>query len=295
MHFSFQSHLFRHSISFRSTIGEYDILTLITIQSSVLNLIIAQGLDYPWVVYPPLSWRNVVSNSFGSLEAAGVKPILVNGNFVCGFHCTSTAETCFFAISFFNTSFAAANADYSSPSPQIVWSANRNNPVQLEAELEFTQQGDLVLQDAHGALVWSTDTRAARLNLTNQGNLLLFDKTNKVLWQSFDHPTDSLLPGQRLVYGLKLRSSLSESNSSQGLYSYTIDENGHLVAYMEPDPSQVYYKSSIAVSRTKTGQFYAEFEEIALRMFEYRDTGVPNLTLIKLGSDGLSIVKFKLD
>ncbi|OMO60986.1 hypothetical protein COLO4_33638 [Corchorus olitorius] len=134
-------------------------LTPIIVQSSLLNLINAQNLDYPSVVYPPLSWLNVLSYN-GSLEAAGVKPILLNGNFVCGFHCIhQTPETCFFAISFLNTSFAASTADYSN---QIVWSANRNNPVQLEAELKFTQQGNLVLQDAHGALVWSTDTRAAR-------------------------------------------------------------------------------------------------------------------------------------
>ncbi|OMO60958.1 hypothetical protein COLO4_33651 [Corchorus olitorius] len=215
-------------------------LTLIIIQPLLLNLIIAQNLDYPSTIYPPLSWRNVLSSNFGSLEAAGVKPILVNGNFFCGFHCTLTAETCFFAISF-NTSFASATADYSSPSPEIVWSANRNNPVQLEAELKFTQQGDLVLQDSHGALVWSTNTTATRLNLTNQGNLLLLDKTNKVVWQSFDHPTDSLLPGQRLAFGQKLRSSQSDLNLSEGLYSFTIDDQGYFMAYMEPDPSQVYY------------------------------------------------------
>ncbi|OMO60955.1 S-locus glycoprotein [Corchorus olitorius] len=260
-------------------------LTLIIIQSLLLNLIIAQNLDYPSVVYPPLSWRNGLSSksNFGSLEAAGVKPILVNGNFVCGFHCTSTTlETCFFAISFFNTSFAAVTGDNSNPSPEIVivWSANRNNPVQLEAELKFTQQGDLVLQDAHGALVWSTNTTAARLNLTHQGNLLLFDKTNKVLWQSFDHPTDSFLPGQRLVYGQKLRSSQSEMNLSEGLYSFIIDDHGYFMAYMEPDPFQVYYWSDrVYSSRTKAGQFYTEFEDMATL---WNST----FTLIKIRSDG---------
>uniref|UniRef100_K4CG99 non-specific serine/threonine protein kinase n=1 Tax=Solanum lycopersicum TaxID=4081 RepID=K4CG99_SOLLC len=36
------------------------------------------------------------------------------------------------------------------------------------------------------------------------GNLVLFDKRKRTIWQSFDHPTDSLLPGQKLVSGRKL-------------------------------------------------------------------------------------------
>uniref|UniRef100_K4CG79 Protein kinase domain-containing protein n=1 Tax=Solanum lycopersicum TaxID=4081 RepID=K4CG79_SOLLC len=47
------------------------------------------------------------------------------------------------------------------------------------------------------------------------GNLVLFDTTNRTVWQSFDHPTDCLLPGQNLVSGQKLTASISADNSSQ--------------------------------------------------------------------------------
>ncbi|WMV39405.1 hypothetical protein MTR67_032790 [Solanum verrucosum] len=30
------------------------------------------------------------------------------------------------------------------------------------------------------------------------GNLVLFDKSNHTIWQSFDHPTDTLVPGQMI-------------------------------------------------------------------------------------------------
>ncbi|GAY51771.1 hypothetical protein CUMW_136780 [Citrus unshiu] len=90
----------------------------------------------------------------------------------------------------------------------VVWSANRNNPVRINATLELTSDGNLVLQDADGAIAWSTNTSGKSvvgLNLTDMGNLVLFDKNNAAVWQSFDHPTDSLVPGQKLLEGKKLQ------------------------------------------------------------------------------------------
>ncbi|KAJ8542976.1 hypothetical protein K7X08_005499 [Anisodus acutangulus] len=74
------------------------------------------------------------------------------------------------------------------------------------------------------------------------GNLVLFDKRKREIWQSFDHPTDSLLPGQNLVSGQKLIASVSASNWSQGLLSFTI-LNGSLMAYIDTNPPQYYYAS----------------------------------------------------
>ncbi|KAH0651222.1 hypothetical protein KY285_031340 [Solanum tuberosum] len=43
----------------------------------------------------------------------------------------------------------------------------------------------------------------------------ILDKDNRTIWQSFNHPTDTLLPGQSLVSGRKLTASVSADNSSQ--------------------------------------------------------------------------------
>ncbi|KAL7215749.1 hypothetical protein ACSBR1_027818 [Camellia fascicularis] len=97
--------------------------------------------------------------------------------------------------------------------PQLVWSANRNHPVKLNATLQLTQDGNLTLADSDGTSVWSTGNHSVSgLNLTEDGNLVLFDRNNATVWQSFDHPTDSLLVGQGLVGGQKLTSSTSASN-----------------------------------------------------------------------------------
>ncbi|KAK4355330.1 hypothetical protein RND71_024301 [Anisodus tanguticus] len=126
-----------------------------------------------------------------------------------------------------------------------VWSANRNNPVKTNATLQLGRDGNLVLADSDGTLVWSTNTAGrsvSGLNLTEMGNLVLFDKRKRKIWQSFDHPTDSLLPGQNLVSGQKLIASVSASNWSQGLLSFTI-LNGSLMAYIDTNPPQYYYAS----------------------------------------------------
>ncbi|RVW82319.1 G-type lectin S-receptor-like serine/threonine-protein kinase SD2-5 [Vitis vinifera] len=79
----------------------------------------------------------------------------------------------------------------------------KNFLVRDDATLQLTQDGDLILRDADGTFVWSSITSGKSvvgLNLTETGNLVLFDSNNASVWQSFDHPTDSLVPGQILVF-----------------------------------------------------------------------------------------------
>ncbi|XP_058219444.1 EP1-like glycoprotein 4 [Rhododendron vialii] len=171
--------------------------------------------------------------------------------FVSGFYCFSEETTsCFFGIFIFGerTDYDTLNysiIDY----PQLVWSANRDRPVKVNATLKLTGNGDLILEDADGDMVWSTNTRGksvAGLRFTEFGNLDLFDSNNATVWQSFDHPTDSLLIGQKLVSnsGQKLIARASSSNFSPGLYSLSV-QNGLLFGYMEANPPVEYYKSTL--------------------------------------------------
>ncbi|KAK4367126.1 hypothetical protein RND71_015006 [Anisodus tanguticus] len=50
------------------------------------------------------------------------------------------------------------------------------------------------------------------------------------IWQPFDHPTDSLLPGQSLVSGQKLTASISASNWIQAHFM-KLGPDGHLRVY----------------------------------------------------------------
>ncbi|KAH0651211.1 hypothetical protein KY285_031330 [Solanum tuberosum] len=165
--------------------------------------------------------------------------------------------------------------------PQLVWSANRDRPVKANATLQLGKDGNLVLADSDGTFVWSTNTTGksvSGLNMTETGNLVLFDKANCTVWQSFDHPTDSLLPGQSLVSGRKLIASVSATNWSQSLLSLTII-NGSLATYIESDPPQFYYASSNLDTST-----YFSFDGKTLTV--QQDPPKSPAQFMRLGPDG---------
>ncbi|XP_058219439.1 probable receptor-like protein kinase At5g20050 [Rhododendron vialii] len=112
-------------------------------------------------------------------------------------------------------------------------------------------------------MVWSTNTggkSVTGLRFTEVGNLVLFDRNKATVWQSFDHPTNCLLLGQKLVTGQKLIASTSASDFSRGLFSLSID--GFLVGYLEVNPPLVYYKSLLAgyENFTSLREAYVVFE-----------------------------------
>ncbi|XP_070037522.1 G-type lectin S-receptor-like serine/threonine-protein kinase SD2-5 [Nicotiana tomentosiformis] len=200
----------------------------------------------------PTFWINnpYVNRNYSTTDFSAITPILLSGKdsgsqFLCGFVCNYEVTGCLLGTLLVLYNSTAIEKKYTILYPQLVWSANRNHPVKANATLQLGRDGNLVLADSDGTLVWSTNTTGkpvSGLNLTEMGNLVLFDKRNRAIWQSFDHPTDSLLSGQDLVSGQKLIASISASNRSQGFFSLTI-LNGSLVAYTDTNPPQYYYAS----------------------------------------------------
>ncbi|PHT76790.1 hypothetical protein T459_20312 [Capsicum annuum] len=112
-----------------------------------------------------------------------------------GFYCKEERAECFLGI-FIAFPYRSPSIERKLMVSQSVRSANRDHPVKANATLQLDQDGNLVLADSDGTLVWSTNTTeksASGLKLTKTGNLVLLDKVNRTIWQSFDHPTDSLL------------------------------------------------------------------------------------------------------
>ncbi|CAK9325248.1 unnamed protein product [Citrullus colocynthis] len=112
-----------------------------------------------------------------------------------------------------------------------VWDANRNDPVRENATLTFGRDGNFVLADVDGRIVWQTNTKnrgVTGIKLLPNGNLVLHDKNGKFIWQSFDYPTDTLLVGQSIRIGdrNKLISRKSEIDGSDGPYSLVLDRTG---------------------------------------------------------------------
>ena len=227
----------------------------------------AQYIQYPSNANLSSSWTNKIGEviSTNSSEYAVPQPILLRettgSGFICGFYCYIGSDACFFGVLIFQ------NMDL----PELVWSANRNNPFRINATstLELTEGGDLTLEDADGTLIWSTNTSGKSipgLNLTEAGNLVFFDKNNNTVWQSFDYPTDCLVPSQKLVSGKELTASVSSSNWSEGLPSLLVTNEG-MVAYVDSSPPQFYYNKPVRGMKNNTEPSYIQFRNESLALF----------------------------
>ncbi|KAF8006267.1 hypothetical protein BT93_K0531 [Corymbia citriodora subsp. variegata] len=227
------------------------------LQSPFSNFIDAQAQDYgyPTAKLSTLWTNNAIATPFTQYEGKPiVQAILLRGKrvygpaYACGFYCNGTRNAYFFSIFIVPLNNSGLIDDRAIP--QVVWSANRNNPVKIGATLELTSEGNLVLKDANGTVAWSTNTSAKSvvgLNLTDLGNLVLFDKDNATVWQSFDHPTDSLVLGQKLRLGQRLLASVTETNwTVGGMITFFMNGDG-LSAQVETNPPQIYFNCPISI------------------------------------------------
>ncbi|XP_031501731.1 putative receptor protein kinase ZmPK1 [Nymphaea colorata] len=128
----------------------------------------------------------------------------------------------------------------------VVWMANRDRPVNRRASrLSFRRRGDLALVDADRTVMWTTtntDSAGEVLELRETGNLVLLDGERKVVWQSFDQPTDTLLPGQPLTRSMRLVSKKAEGIYNSGYYSVHFnDDNVLSFIYDGPNTSSLYW------------------------------------------------------
>ncbi|KAL6844611.1 hypothetical protein ACP4OV_025270 [Aristida adscensionis] len=154
-----------------------------------------------------------------------------------------------FALGFFSPSNSTTAKVYLGiwyngiPELTVVWVANRETPINFAGNrsstsptLALTNASNLVLSDADGRVVWATNVAAAvaasspsagaAATLTNAGNLVLRSPDGTVLWQSFDHLTDTFLPGMKLRMnygdrsGDRLVSWKGPGDPSPGRFSY---------------------------------------------------------------------------
>ncbi|KAK2632436.1 hypothetical protein EUGRSUZ_L01556, partial [Eucalyptus grandis] len=188
-----------------------------------------------------------------SLSVDNPDDILISksGVFSAGFYPVGKNAYCF-AIWFSHPPCSGQNCT-------VVWMANRNEPVNGRySKLSIKKNGDLVLTDDRHAVVWAIDTASLsrsktpvhQLQLLDSGNLVLRDREGNVpLWQSFNYPTDVLLPGQNLTWNTPLVSSQSNGNFSSGYYKLYFDNDNVLrLLFDGPLISSVYWPDPAYVS-----------------------------------------------
>ena len=131
------------------------------------------------------------------------------------------------------------------PQKTVVWTANRDDPpVPADARLTFTSDGQLVLQSAkqgNKASITNSPGVATSASMLDSGNFVLYNSDNSTIWQSFDHPTDTLLPRQHLLVQKVLNSSVSGSNHSTGRFLLLMQLDGYLAMYPVGTPYTLEY------------------------------------------------------
>ncbi|XP_057985323.1 EP1-like glycoprotein 2 [Hevea brasiliensis] len=210
-------------------------------------------------VSTPTSWTNNISLPYansariilsdGNATAAFQNKTISSGsNFgsVCAFRSAYDGDGRFFLVVALLTIYTDKYSNLSIQDYANIWSANRNRPVGENAKLQLLVDGNLELRDADGSLVWSTNTSnksVAGMKMMDTGNLVVYDANNNIVWQSFDHPTDTLLPGQKLVRGQKLVSSVSNGNISEGNFYFSVTSKG-VFGFYQTNVPQMYLKLS---------------------------------------------------
>lgn len=129
----------------------------------------------------------------------------------------------------------------------VLWVANREAPVSdRSGSLTISADGNLVLVDGRKQVLWSANASSLTSNQTtvkllDSGNLQLNDSGN-VVWQSFDHPTDTYLPGMKV--GLDMTTKVnqlftswkSSTDPAVGNYSMGIDPDASTQIFLWDGP-----------------------------------------------------------
>ncbi|KAJ8628122.1 hypothetical protein MRB53_021429 [Persea americana] len=179
---------------------------------------------------------------------------------------------------------------YKVPEQTVIWVANGRNPIpnKNSGVLTITRDGSFMILDSSGGssylLANGSSLKNPSAKILDTGNLV-FGETNpdgneeKILWQSFDYPTDSLLPSMKLVLNKStgenhvLTSWRSAEDPAPGEYAFGVDTNDNfniwkngisqwksrgrswLAFTVAPDSSSSYILNFSSPSDEKLGSF----------------------------------------
>ncbi|XP_039125612.1 LOW QUALITY PROTEIN: G-type lectin S-receptor-like serine/threonine-protein kinase LECRK3 [Dioscorea cayenensis subsp. rotundata] len=111
----------------------------------------------------------------------------------------------------------------------IVWTANGNSPAPAGSTLSLSSNGQLLLTGPDGDTIFSSSASGgSHAAMLDTGNLVLVDaNSSDLIWQSFNFPTDTILPTQVLslinaFINTQLQSKLTSTNYSSGRFIFSL-------------------------------------------------------------------------
>ncbi|XP_057438691.1 G-type lectin S-receptor-like serine/threonine-protein kinase SD3-1 [Lotus japonicus] len=182
-----------------------------------------------------------------------------NGDFAFGFFNISDEPNQFSAGIRFNSK----SMPYSKQ--PVVWVAGAHVTVSNRSYFQLTPEGELVLFDSlQGVTAWTSGTRnrsVVSASLHDNGNLVLLDTKQNIIWQSFDTPSDTLLPGQSLSVYQTLRASTKNPTASY----YTLFMNASGQMQLRWESNVIYWTSESPSSASNLTAFLTTGGALQLR------------------------------
>nr|GEV61764.1 G-type lectin S-receptor-like serine/threonine-protein kinase SD3-1 [Tanacetum cinerariifolium] len=230
------------------------------------------------VVFSPVVFSQVPTGSRLSVEAKN-RWVSPNGDFAIGF---------FTRLSQYGIGIRISSGLIPVEKQPIVWVAGGDLRVGDKSYFELTKDGELVLFDStRGVVVWTSNTTNLSVDsavLQDDGNFVLLKKTKDIVWQSFDTPSDALLPGQNLSGSQVLRAA--SRNSISSYYSLRIGAIGDLELKWE---NNIIYWRSTASSRKGLRAVLAS--NGSLQLFDQTSTPIWS---VFSEDHGESVIKFRI-
>ncbi|KAI9076568.1 hypothetical protein K1719_041554 [Acacia pycnantha] len=164
-----------------------------------------------------LAFGNVALNTILSTNDQNAPWLSPSGEFAFGFRRIENTNLFLLAI-WFNNNI---------PSKTIVWYANMTNPaVPAGSRVQLTPTG-LNLTNPQGQAMWKPGELQGDVSyaeMRDDGNFVLASSNSSYLWQSFNNPTDTLLPNQTLPLNGMLSSRFSQTNYTKGRFELYFNE-----------------------------------------------------------------------
>ncbi|XP_038974900.1 G-type lectin S-receptor-like serine/threonine-protein kinase LECRK2 [Phoenix dactylifera] len=181
----------------------------------------------------------------------------------------------------------------------VVWSANRDQPVQTGSSASLTRNGRLSLLDHNGQEVWSPGVGdVAYATMLDAGNLALMASDGMgYAWQSFEHPTDTILPTQVMNKGglLSSRRSPSADDYSVGRFQLRLLPDGNLCLNTIALPTEHAYEAYWLTKGTLGTGSYLVFNQSSGIQEVQENSSLVNVTYANIGSPGHYYQRATLD
>ncbi|XP_074269985.1 G-type lectin S-receptor-like serine/threonine-protein kinase At1g11300 isoform X1 [Silene latifolia] len=153
---------------------------------------------YTHIIFLSLLWFGIVSaqTNLNRTQSLRDSESLVSNNaiFNLGFFSPTNSTKRYVGIWY--------NVSESDGKLEVIWVANRDDPLSdSSGKLVISEDGNLRITNGQNKIFWSSNVAPYEANnsvaqLLDSGNLVLKSSVNGMtIWQSFDHPTDTFMPG----------------------------------------------------------------------------------------------------